>query len=171
MTEDQSADRAPIPRNDRHRRFAESILAGMAPIDAYFKAGFKPASRESAGHAARRLMARADVAAYLDFIRRRVALEDAVLSHLEIRRYLARVVRTPIGSIDPDSDATGTLCTQFSESESETGTTRTVRIVDRLKAIELDLRLTGDDPAGAAITELAAAITRIGGPAVPDDRM
>jgi hypothetical protein len=64
------------------------------------------------------------------------AEDDAVMNKQERRKYLARIVRTPADQIGPDSD----LCQGF----EETPLGPKVKIPDKLKAIDLDSKLSGD---------------------------
>ena len=79
--------------------------------------------------------------AYVDEIRED-ARQQAVLTLAEKRAFLASVVRTPIGEVDEKS----TLCQEISDEEDPaTGRSRRrVKMPDKLKAIDLDAKLSGE---------------------------
>jgi hypothetical protein len=63
------------------------------------------------------------------------------LSIAEKRAYLARAVRTPVGEVTGDSD----LCQEYKVTTLETGqVVESVRMVDKLKSIEIDSKIAGD---------------------------
>ena len=64
-------------------------------------------------------------------------INRAVLSVRERREFLARIVRTPIGQVDESSD----LCQSYKiGKEGE----REYKLPDKLRALELDAKLSGD---------------------------
>lgn len=152
----------PLPKDPRHQRFADLILAGMAQHEAATKAGFT-SRRESAYVTGKRLAKRQDVQAYLRAVQAEAA-KGAVLSATEKREFLARIVRTPLMSIDPDAHdlKDGDLIKKFKRATTETGETWEIEKLDPLKAIAEDNRLSGDDPEANSLAEIAEAIARIG---------
>lgn len=175
-------DNIPLPKDPRHQRFADRILAGDSLVDAYLHAGFK-CNRESAYTAAKRLSKRADIRAYTQWIQTQAAT-DCVLSVAEKRKFFARIVRTPLTSINPDAkdgkdhDLIKKLVRKFNVQEDASGAsyetcTETYEKLDPLKAIDLDNKLSGDDPEANAIKDLALSLASLGAASgtLPEDRM
>jgi|GEM_PF-4907715 len=145
----------PLPQDPRHQRYADLRLQNVKKTDAYMASGYK-CRRSSAAAAATRVEKRSDVRAYMTAIRLSAA-GDSCLDLLEIRRFLARVVRTPFAEIDPDSPEHSDLILSLSRSTSEASASSSLRKLDPLKAIEIDIKLSGDDPetnAASQLTEL-----------------
>lgn len=71
---------------------------------------------------------------------REKAFSREALSYAEKRAFLARAVRTPVGELHEGSD----LAQEVTITESKEGTTKRIKGVDRLRALELDSRLAGD---------------------------
>jgi hypothetical protein len=150
----------PIPRDPRHQRYADNILAGHTGQDSYRMAyaactpKLTPASADT-GH--KRLKKNPEVIAYLRAVRAATA-SATVLTVTEKREFLARVVRTPITELQIEGESGGDMIKSYSISESESS--RNVRIEkhDPLKAIEIDNRIAGEDPTTNLLTELAQAL-------------
>lgn len=139
----------PYPKDPRHQRIADLILAGSSKVDAYLASGFK-STRASAYHAVTRVLRRPDVKAYFDHIKNaaQAAAEQAsVLTVLEKRQFLARVVRTPLATLDATDPSAkdGDLIKSYSLTESEASRSERIEKLDPLKAIEIDNTLSGDD--------------------------
>jgi len=139
----------PLPKDPRHQRFADLVLRGRPLVDAYLEAGFR-CTRRAANASAPRLLSKRDVASYIDAIKTAAAerdKEDSILSVLEKRRFLARIVRTPLAALrpgDPD-DPNGDLIKSHTLSEGETSRSERIEKLDPLKALEIDNTLSGDD--------------------------
>ena len=103
----------------------------------YLMAGYKAANSEQAGSAACKLESDNRVSSYISTLRESSFLKDA-LTLAEKRAYLARAVRCDVRS--PDAD----LIQEISESESDGKVSKKVRVVDKLKAVELDSKIAGD---------------------------
>lgn len=168
----------PLPADPRHQRFADLRLAGASLVDAYTGAGFKDDRRASSSNA-KRIEKRPDVAAYMEAVRQ-AAAGDSVLTVEEKRKFLARIVRVPLIRIDPANpdDPNADLIkkakrkvSEGNEQEPEAWIYDEVEKYDALRAIDEDNKLAGEDPASKAISELATALSSLGGPALPDDRM
>lgn len=161
----------PLPKDPRVQRFADLILGDVKPADAYVQAGFKPGNRVSAQTLGTRMRRRADVQAYIRAIQQ-AAANETVLSVLEKRRFLARIVRTPLCKLDPERETDGDLIKSHSSSSSKTSSSTRIEKLDPLKAIEIDNKLSGDDAEANALTQLAAAIDALASASpVPTDRM
>jgi len=163
----------PIPRDPRHQRFADRVLAGESLVNAYLAAGFK-CTRETAHANAKKLRKRPGVAKYIRSVQLHAA-DETTLTVLEIRKFLARIVRTAITSIDlmDTNRKNHDLIRKFKRTESEHGITEEVEKPDPLKACELDMKLSGGDPmadSSHAFSEMLAEIGR-NQPVLPTDKM
>lgn len=146
-----------VLKNQKHERFALLIAKGESAGAAYQKVYHsKKATCETNGP---QLLRNAQVKARVRELQEK-AEDETVMSLLERRRFLARVVRTPIGLIDEQSD----LCHEFTShweggrrgklkqghlpEGNETGEEEVevvkIKAHDKLKAIELDSKLAGD---------------------------
>lgn len=148
----------PLPKDPRHQRFADLVLQGQPLVEAYLGAGFN-CSRESAYHAGKRLRKRAEVEAYIQSIQS-AAADESVLTILEKRRFLARVVRIGLAKLDFDNpdDPNADLIKSHSLTESESSTSRRIEKHDPLKAIQIDNDLDAATPANQHQKDLADAI-------------
>ena len=154
----------------RYQRFADRLLAGDNYTDAYVAAGFK-CRRENVGKSAWRLKQHPQIAAYLEAAQRR-ASDEACLTLREIRHFLARIVRTPITKLDPTDKANADLIKTYSLTERGTSSSRRLEKLDPLKAIEMDLKLSGNDPGTNTVRQLAEALAALGSDSpIPDEVM
>lgn len=154
------------PRDPRHQLFADRLLAGDLLVDAYLAAGYQ-CSRTNAKASATRLRKRPDIDRYMHAIQTRAA-DDSMLTHAEIRRFLARIVRTPLTALNPEEGRNADLIKTLAKTSSSTRLEK----LDPLKAIELDLKLSGQDPETNLTRQLARALEGIPLPGpIPDDRL
>ena len=126
----------------KQKRFVENyILKSMSIAESVRRAGYNVTSgrSEDYGSLGCRMLKTERVANYVSKLKEKVFSKD-VLSIVEKRAYLARAVRTPVGEITEASD----LAQEVTFSESKEGSSRKVRAVDKLKAIELDSKISGD---------------------------
>jgi phage terminase small subunit len=126
----------------KQKRFVENyILKSMSIAESVRRAGYNVTSgrSEDYGSLGCRMLRTERVANYVSKLREKVFSKDA-LSLAEKRAYLARAVRTPVGEITEASD----LAQEVTFSEGKEGSSRKVRAVDKLKAIELDSKISGD---------------------------
>jgi hypothetical protein len=167
----------PLPADPRHQRFADLRLRGRSLVDAYLGAGFKGDRNTSSN--AKRLEKRADVVAYMNAVRQQAG-RDAVMTVEEKRQFLARIVRVPLLKIDPtdpdDPNAdlirkTKRKVIEGNEQNPDAWVYDELEKYDALRAIDEDNKLAGEDPASKAITDLAAALSSLGGSALPQDRL
>lgn len=163
----------------QQQRFADAILAGKTATEAYKEAGYKARNRNAASAAACRLSNTPSVAQYIADCRAK-ATTSTVLTLQEKREFFARVVRTPLRSIDPNDPEhkDGDLIKKYKYTSrtggGEDGATTEVEEfekLDPLKAIELDNKLSGDDPDAGAMGALAAALAGLSNKAVPEDKL
>ena len=170
----------PLPKTLTHQRFADLVLGGMPAPEAYRKAKVKgkpgvKAKAASVHTMASRLLKNVEVTAYMAAVRQESA-RGSVLSLTEIREFHARIVRTPVRSIDPnDPDfKDGDLILKYKYTSSKTGGVHEEIVkLDPLKAIALDLKLSGDDPEANALQQMAEAFSKLGQlpTPLPMDRM
>lgn len=162
----------PIPRDPRHLAFADFILAGEKPSKAYRDAGFNAKTAASCATNSGRLLKNADIAAYLHAMRQAGA-KAKVLTLQAKREFLCRIVSTPLMSINPNDPQRlhGDLILKYKRTVTESGETEEIVKLDPLKAIDIDNKLSGDDPEANALGSLASALASLGGGGMVDDRM
>lgn len=152
----------PWPKDPRKQRFADLLLRGGKTItEAYLESGFACSNRAAAGAAGTRLRKHPEVIAYMNAVQASAA-DESVLTILEKRKFLARVVRTPITKLDLESDEDADLIKSYSQTTGEMSSSLRLEKLDPLKAIEIDNKLCGDDPEANAVRELAAAVAALG---------
>ena len=162
------APQIPLPKNPLHQRYADNILAGMSGVESYQRAyaALTPKmTRASADNGHKRLKKNPEVIAYLRAVRTASAT-STVLTVIQKREFLARVVRTGITKLSIEGDGENDdLVKSYTINESESS--RNVRIEkhDPLKAIYLDNRIAGEDPTANLLTELAQALQNLPKPA------
>lgn len=131
--------------NARQELFCQLVAAGTSQTEAYIKAGFKT-SRTNARKNAARMTAN-------DGIKKRIKeiqtenpdVSVAKMTKQEKLDFLAHVIRTPIGKLEPDSP----LCAEYLDETvaSNDGkvitSRRKVKCFDKLRAIELHSKLLG----------------------------
>ena len=143
----------------RQERFCELIVEGKDGTAAYLGAGWT-CSREAAKVSASRLLTLDNIKAKIAELRKPQTAES-LMTKEEKLSFLTSVIRTPVGAIGPDS----LLCQEYSEetigggergklkrgkaaSGNETSEpTRTrlrVKMMDKLRALELHSKLVGD---------------------------
>jgi hypothetical protein len=103
----------------------------------YLLAGYKAANSEQAGSAACKLESDNRVSSYISTLRESSFLKEA-LTLAEKRAYLARAVRCDVSNADVD------LVQEVSETANEHGVSKKVKVVDKLRALELDSKIAGD---------------------------
>jgi len=125
--------------NKRQQLFCHYLSEGESQARAYLKAGFKANTIQQAGSNAIRLMKTERVSSYLAKLKE-VQFTKQALTYAEKRAWLAKALRTPVGELHEGSD----LAQEVTITESKEGTSRKVKAVDKLRAIELDSKLAGD---------------------------
>jgi hypothetical protein len=148
----------PLPKDPRHQRFADLVLAGEPAAKAYQEAGFKAKSAQSRATSASRLLKNAHISRYMEAIRQKAA-EGAVATVRYKREFLFLIMDTPLMAIDPNDPKRkhGRLVKKFKASEFG----YEIEKHCPLKAIELDNKLSGDDADSNATAALAAAISSL----------
>lgn len=147
--------------NRKHERFVRLIALGeMSPSEAYRASITTRGTKKTSNEESSKMMKRPEIIARVAWFAQRVEerlkeeAEDVVLTVVEKRMFLARVVRTPAGELTKDSD----LCQEWSESSTDVGSSMKVKMPDKLKAIQIDNDLAGEgDNAklGTAVEALA----------------
>lgn len=124
----------------KHRKFAQGLVVGMTAAEAY-GAAYPKAAPDSARKNAARLAGQAEVKAEVARMRAKAdeLAGSAVLTLMEKRIFLARIVRANLAELDTGKD--GDLLTGYEDSP-KTGIK--LRIADKLEAIRLDSDLAGE---------------------------
>lgn len=136
-----------------HRQFCEGVVSGLTFSDAY-RAAYPEAAPENARKNAARLTAREDIQAEIARLRA-VADEragSAVLTLMEKRIFLARIVRACVALLPEDSD----LWQSIKRTEDATE----FRLPDKLAAIRLDNDLAGEGATAGAEDAITQMIER-----------
>lgn len=120
--------------NVRHEKFCQLIALGHNASEAYRLASPDPG--ENADVHSARWMVKDSIQNRIRAIRGKSSL-SATLSIAEKRAFLAAAVRTPIGQVDESSP----LC-QAVKISPEGG--REYKMIDKLRALELDSKISGE---------------------------
>lgn len=118
-------------------------IKGMPKYRAYREAGYMASTMTAAWQGARQVEKRPRVQAYIKQVQEKLALKEQAevdnefLTFEEKRKYLAKIVRTPIARVDEFDEI-------VSEVKESVDGSKTIKMPDKLKALELDSRLTGD---------------------------
>jgi hypothetical protein len=136
------------------QKFCEGIVAGLNGTEAYL-AAYPNARHRSAGRGATRLLAEESVRSEISRLRAEAQKQagSAVLTLIEKRTFLARVVRARPALLEEDSD--------LWQSVRHTKHGTELRLPDKLAAIAKDNDLAGDgteSEANDALTELLKSI-------------
>lgn len=144
----------------KQQRFCELFVSGISATQSYLDAGYA-CSRSSARSNGAELRKNPAVAAYIAGLRAPDVTQAILTKDMKLR-YLAELIRTPIGHIGPDSP----FCQEYVETvQADTGPRGRLRDVqnpakdeavapprklvrvkmaDKLRAIELHSKLAGD---------------------------
>ena len=132
------------PLNLRQRKFVENhILKNMSIAESVFRAGYSIASRkvEDASSYGCKLLRQDRVKAYVSKLREK-SFEGMELSYKEKRAFLARAVRTSVAEIGASSDLAQEV---VEEVDAHGNVRRKVKAIDKLRAVEIDNRMSGDN--------------------------
>jgi hypothetical protein len=140
----------------RLQRFVIGVAQGLAPGDSYIEAGYNPKSRRVAVACASRMLARDDVQQRLHQLRKMVQA-DSLLSIHEKRRFLKKVVMTPVAEVDEADPLCGKVTRNTRTTGQSTVEKVTVQMPDKLRALELDAKLAGELVGGVPQTASEAA--------------
>jgi len=124
--------------NVRERKFADMMLMGdVAAGRAYEKAGYT-AKGASADTMACLLLKKAKVSDYMKTERRKAA-EANQIERWEVVGFLAKVIKTPVGMLQQDSD----IAQEWREEMSETGGRTIVKMPDKIAAAKQLCQMLG----------------------------
>jgi len=125
----------------RQERFCELYVTGKSATAAYREAY---GNKKTARAAASRLLTNVNVQKRIAALQEASA-SAAVMTLRKMPEYLCRVVRTPIGEVSPQSD----LCQSYAcrgvrmDGEKVRKTSVSISMPDKIRAMELDVKLTG----------------------------
>jgi hypothetical protein len=128
--------------NSRQKKFCQLYVQGETAgniAQSHRKAGYVCPTIEGHGGNGIRLLRSERIQKEIAKLREKAFSREA-LSYAEKRAFLARAVRTPVGELHEGSD----LAQEVTITESKEGTTKRIKGVDRLRALELDSKLAGD---------------------------
>ena len=130
------------PLNTRQKKFVENYVnKGLSIAESVRLAGYaiKSGRVEDASSYGCKLLRQDRVKDYVKKLKEKAFEKDA-LSLAEKRAFLARAVRTPVGELHEGSD----LAQELVITEGKDGTSKRVKGVDKLRAIEIDSKIAGD---------------------------
>jgi len=130
------------PLNTRQKRFVDNyVIKGLSIAESVRRAGYIVRSDRSEDYSSVgcRLLKTPRVSSEVQKLREKAFEKDA-LSLAEKRSFLARCVRTPVGELHEGSD----LAQELVITEGKEGTSKRVKGVDKLRAIEIDSKIAGD---------------------------
>jgi len=133
--------------NPRQLAYATLRAKGENKSQAYLKAGYKANTIEQAGSGAYKLEQDPRVSQYISTLKESSFIKDA-LSVAEKRSFLARAVRADASNPDPD------LVQELVETHGEHGSSKRIKLVSKLEAINIDNKMAGDNYADRAGSEI-----------------
>jgi len=128
------------PLTTKQKRFLENhVIKGMSISESVRRAGYNVTSgrSEDYGSLGCRMLKTDRVRNYFEKLKAK-EFSKMALSLEEKRAFLARAVRCDVSN--PDAD----LIQEVSETANEHGVSRKVKVVDKLRALELDSKIAGD---------------------------
>jgi phage terminase small subunit len=129
--------------SDQHRAFCKNILKGMNGSSAYRAVYACDSTNAVVAAGASRILAMPHVKAYLEKMRK-ARDERLVLSIQEKREYLAKVVRTAIKDVKPDSELIQEITiNKHQDKKGEVTTKTTFKLPSKLDAIKIDNAMMG----------------------------
>jgi phage terminase small subunit len=129
------------PLNTRQKKFCDNYaFKGMSIAESVRRAGylFKSGRSEDFGSYGCKLLKQERVSSYVQKLREKAFEKDA-LSFAEKRSFLARAVRADASN--PDAD----LVQEVVETHGESGSSKRMKIVSKLEAINIDNKMVGDN--------------------------
>jgi hypothetical protein len=167
----------PLPKDPRHQRFADLVLIGEPAAKAYKEAGFTAKSPQSRAANASRLLKRRDVCAYMAAVRGQAA-KGTVATLQYKREFLFEIMDTPLWAIDPDDPGRqhGRLLKKV-KRRYRTGDDEIEYCFEEiekhcpLKAIEIDNKLSGDDPESNFYDSFREALSALNEGPLPTGKM
>jgi len=125
--------------NQRHEKFAQLVAKGKPDMQAYQTA--YECSIEVANSNACRLRGNDGVRRRIKHLQQLVE-RKTVLSMVERREFLARVVRSNLATFDPSVD--GDLIQEITEEDTPTGKKKKLKLPGKRECIMADAQLAGD---------------------------
>ena len=147
----------PALKNARHEAFAQAYAIDRNASKAFRTAGGKGNKPNVQGS---KLVSRPEIKARVEELRAKAdakSEEKTVLTILEKRQFLARVLRTPLGEITRDSD----LCQEWSLTEGEKTTSERLKMPSKLEAIKIDNDLAVEGAEAGANKALEIIIRKL----------
>lgn len=151
----------------QHQKFAELHATGIDAGTAYATAYNVPYNR-SAISSGKRLATASHIRAKITELRERAAQQseaECVLTLIEKRKFLARVLRTPVTALDPENKSTHDLIKKVSRKMLGTGENAEeiieVEGYDKIKAITEDTALAGDGAESEGLRALDKLLSNI----------
>jgi hypothetical protein len=129
------------PLNTRQKKFVDNyVLKGLSIAESVRRAGYsiKSGKVEDASSYGCKLLRQDRVKSYLQKLKDKQFKETA-LSVAEKRAFLARAVRADASNPDPD------LVQELVETHGEHGSSKRVKLVSKLEAINIDNKMAGDN--------------------------
>ena len=132
------------PLNTRQKKFVDNyVTKGLSIAESVRRAGYSTTSGklEDLSSYGCKLLRQDRVKAYVARLKEKAFKQD-VLSFSEKRSYLARCVRTSVDQVGASSD----LAQEVVEEVDTSGNVkRKIKVVDKLRALELDNKMSGDN--------------------------
>jgi phage terminase small subunit len=146
-----------------HRKFCEAIVSGLTGVRAYALA-YPHCSLKTARFNASHLRAKPHIQQEIARLRAQAdaIVGPTVLTLIEKRLWLARVVRANLARLDPEIDG-DLLVSLHVEKEDKKRHVSRIRIANKLAAIRLDTRLAGDEPTKSKLSPMAQELLAAGG--------
>lgn len=127
--------------NSRQLKFCRLIVSGESIAQSHRRAGYSCPTIEGHGANGIRLLKQDRIKSEIAKLREK-AFERDVLTFAEKRNFLARAVRTSVSAINADSDLAQEV---VEEVDAQGNVRRKIKAVDKLRAVEIDNRMSGDN--------------------------
>jgi phage terminase small subunit len=132
------------PLNTRQKKFVDNyVTKGLSIAESVRRAGYSTTSGklEDLSSYGCKLLRQDRVKAYVQRLKEKAFKQDA-LTFAEKRAFLARAVRTSVDQVGASSDLAQEV---VEEVDQEGRVKRKVKVVDKLRALELDNKMSGDN--------------------------
>lgn len=117
--------------SERAKKFADLMLTGtLSATRAYRQAGFTAIGHAAEANASR-MLRNADVMQYMESERAKLRSKGEI-ERDEIVGFLAKVLRTPVGELTPDS----VLAQEYLDEVTEDASRRRVKMVSKMDAVK-----------------------------------
>jgi hypothetical protein len=132
------------PLNTRQKKFVDNyVTKGLSIAESVRRAGYSTTSGklEDLSSYGCKLLRQDRVKAYVQRLKEKQFKQDS-LSFSEKRAFLARAVRTSVDQVGASSDLAQEV---VEEVDQEGRVKRKIKVVDKLRALELDNKMSGDN--------------------------